>query len=769
MCFFAAILVVLLGVVSIIFGRLYLLERLFDWNVSKRSRQPYRLRENVSFLVPETAGRTDSFRRTVPVTVIEYARVTPVAYETNKNENANNNNNNVDDDTDTDTDDSGYGSETLNIARTMRLGYARSLKRFRRESITVGPSPNDTKCDDWMTVKNQVDLNDRLKRCDTNEGSRACFRCVESRRFARECVHLSKSITVTNSSDVVLTIPANDTADQGWCLPAEFRNISFVDDKPIPVNQGTLRNCNPNTGDWLLVRAESNDANLDASYNWICRCRYPNLMTNLYDLSSDCTRPVGCHPGGELDEKSRKGQIDPYANGYCVCDEQHKASFEASIGPVCIGKTIIDYGLTNLNDASNVDYLPISAISLDMMTLLTDLNPSDIKLPNPCHIDAFWQRKLTDDQCRLVEYTAVNGTRVAFCVSRNENYVAFRRTNDYLLNNHGKHPNACMYVGVRDMLDEDKSKFRPTTDREYVDNVYMLSYYNERVLPDVGLLVYRDDARVQRLKDRIVDDTTFVEWYKKNCTFGDTIQRTPMRFSASTFFVGTQQPLVVYNEFPDLTDVRATDVSTWFVLYDRAVNPDTRLQKLMIVSDEKDRKHIHPFERYGRATNVYLFLNWQDYNTYFSPTSGNCFGYGVVEGEQPVYLDYFEQTAEPKKMRKYGVQWFVRSNVEAMRYYPALSTRDNCGIDCKYGEPSGTLEQAYTNEYPKLWPVVTHGNRKLAPNSLHMHFDATVQIVVTNNFYMIMTNGYSGDFLDYKQPKYRALFELRPKKLDDLV
>lgn len=779
--FFAVTLIVLLGVILIIFGRLNLMEQLFDLNTTKRSRSAYRLRENVSFVAPESSVKrsrqnnnetNERFQRSVPVTLVEYLRVTPTYYD-------NDYNNDDDDDDDNNNENNAYGAQTVNIARTMRLGYRRSLKRFRREEITIDTT-NDTKCDDWMSVDDQATLNKRLRLCNVSEGSRACFRCVESRRFVRECIHLSKPVTVTNSNNVTLSIPANDTSDYGWCLPSEFRNISFVDDKPIPVNQGTLRNCNPNTGDWLLVRADAyrnvkenaardNNVNsLDPSYNWICRCRYPALMTNLYDLSSDCARPVGCQPGGELDEQSRTGKIDPYANGRCVCDARHKASFEPTIGPVCQGKTIVDYGLANLNDESIVDYLPISAISREMLSLLTDVDANNIKLPNPCHVDAFWKRKLTDNECRLVEYNDTAGNRMAFCVSSSENYVAFRRTSDYLLNNHGKYPNACVYVGARDILDEDKRKFRPTNHREYVDNLFVLSHYNQRVLPDVGLLVYRDDARIQRLKDSITGDRGFIEWYKANCRDIDPNEHIPMRFAMSTFFLN--RPLVVYNEFPDISSVRVTDVTMFFVLYDRAVNPSEKLQKLMIVSDEKGRKHIRPFERYGNLlTNVYLYLNAKDYNTYFSPTGNNCYGYGVVEEEQPVFLDYFDQTAEPKQMRKYGVQWFLRSTVDAIRYYPALSSRDFCGKGCGHGEPAGTLEDAYEKEYPKLWPVVTHGNRKIAPNSLHMHFDATVQIVITNNFYVVMTNGYSADFLDYKQSKNRTLFELRPKKFDDLV
>lgn len=756
--FFAVLVILLIGVTLVTFGRFNTLERLFEWRTS-RPDTVYRLRENVSFTRPvvnRAKKRSALFRAdddTVPVTIVDYLRVGS--------------------DLDESTMSKSYGVSIVDAARTMRMGYTRALKRLRQSSIVIGDdTKNETKCDQWMSASDQTTLMSHLKKCNVNEGSQACFHCVESRKFVRECVHMSKPLTTVNQQNLSLVIPANNEMDEGWCLPSSFRDVSFVDGKPIPIDTGTSqRNCNPNTGDWLLVRVDNSFANVDSSYNWICRCRYPSLMTNLYDLTTDCAKPVGCQPNGELDEDSRKGRVDPYANGRCLCNDRYKSSFDNTIGPICVSKTILDYGLENLNYPSMVDYLPISSISLEMLSLLVNVETKDIKLPNPCHFDAFWKNKLTDAECQLIEYTS-KSERIAFCVSRSENYVAFRRRSDYLLNNHGKHPNACVYVGARDILDEDKRQFNerpPSNHREYIDHAFNLSYYNGRALPDVGLLVYRH-RRVQKLYDLVINDRNYIDWYAHNCRDIDPSVRADLRFELSKIFLS--KPLVVYNVFPDVKSVTVVDVRSFFTLYDLAINPDERLQKIMIVSDDKEQKHIHPFKYYGTVDNVYLILDPKVYNTYlpkFPEQAINCNGYGAVEGDQPVYLEYFDQNADPKQMRKYGVQWFLRDEVEAMRFYPALQSIDKCGQFCMHGSPIGTLDDAYNKEYPKLWPVVVHGNRKFAPNVLHKHFDATVQIVITNNFYVLMTNGYSSDFLDHKQSKNRSVFELRPKGFIDFT
>lgn len=745
--FFATIVILLIGVTLVTFGRFRLLSQLFEWQTSRRD-DIYRLRENVSFVRPPSENRRKrTYDETISVTVVDYLRV----------------GNDVTDGT------KRYGVSTVDAARTMRMGYTRSLKRLRQSSIVVGDPSNETKCDLWMSTSDQTELIKQLKRCNVNDGSQACFHCAESRSFVRECVHMSRPLPLLNKENVSLVIPANSDVDEGWCLPSTFRDVTFVDDKPIPITSGTnQRNCNSNTGDWLLVRVTNSvSGSIDSAYNWICRCRYPSLMTNLYDLTTDCAKPVGCQPNGELDEDSRMGRVDPYSNGRCVCNDTHKSSFDKTIGPICVSRTILDYGFENLNAPGAVDYLPISAVSLEMLSLMVDVDVKNIKLPNPCHYDAFWKQKLTDAECQLIEYTS-DGKRIAFCVSRSENYVAFCRRSDYLLNNHGKYPNACIYVGVRDILDEDKREFiqRPVSGhREYIDHVFMLSYYNGRILPDVGLIVYRND-RVQKLYDLVVGDQRFAKWYAHNCLEIDPSERSQLIFGLSKFFL--TRPLVVYNVFPDVKSITAGDVRSLFTLYDLAVNPDERLQKLMTVSDQKNMKHIHPFNHYAKTKDVYLFLDSNDYNNYVpSKIPDSCVGYGVVDGEKPVYLEYFDQNADSRQMRKYGVQWFIRSaDTEAMRFYPALPTTDICGISCEYGGISGRLKDAYETEYPKLWPVVVHGNRKFAPNVLHRHFDATVQIVATNNFYIVMTNGYSSDFLDYKN-KNRYVFEARPKGFVD--
>ena len=110
--------------------------------------------------------------------------------------------------------------------------------------------------------------------CNLDAGARACDFCVDRRTSDIACVHVSRPLRYTLEDGYQRSILANAEPHLGWCLPREFeRRLG--------------RNCNPNTGRWLLSRSE------DGRPHFVCRCRYPNLMTNSSTMKDDCSLEIG--------------------------------------------------------------------------------------------------------------------------------------------------------------------------------------------------------------------------------------------------------------------------------------------------------------------------------------------------------------------------------------------------------------------------------------------------------------------------------------------
>lgn len=446
-----------------------------------------------------------------------------------------------------------YGVKKVDAKRARSLGFRSKLLSYERKEQIYIPeiSPDSKRCDLW---NEQQDAR-LLVKCKVAEGEQACFNCIESRKFVRYCVNFTRSIRVhiTHGTDVELgdqfiDIEANANKDEGYCLSSVFKNIAHSDGGLRPNDE--TRNCNPHTGDWLLARLTVLG---DSSYNWVCRCRYPNLMTNISTVFSDCMRPVGCRPDGELDDETKQGKTNPYTEGTCVCRKGFAAARDPTIGPVCMPTPIIsesnlpqqiypEYGLS----IKHVLKWPEDEQYLDpRVSVISGNNPHGIQLPNPCKYDAFTYEEMSDEEaCDLVT-EKIDGQYVAYCVMKSTHGLPVRSDRDYLRNNNGQYANACLRV---DHLD--------------VPNFYnfILSYQTSRsyeTRPDFGV-IYFQSSTLSAIKNSVKDDPE----YRKFLSF----VRPPSSLSP--------------NAYPPLLIVDTSNIEEWFTAYEQVPVTSTKLYGL---------------------------------------------------------------------------------------------------------------------------------------------------------------------------------------------
>lgn len=682
----------------------------------------------------------------------------------------------------------------VNTKRTTKLNYKRTILPYKRIDVHYVSDVNDDslRCDDWMNGSLS-----KLQSCNVNEGSDACFKCLESREYRRQCIHLPRPLTVSVASlsssssattDGTMILPANENSDQGWCLPSTFTNVYFDTDtgeaKPADEQK---RSCNVNTGDWLLSRLTVNSS----TYNWICRCRYPNLMTNSSDSMSDCSKPIGCMPHGQLDSRSRKGLIDPYNSGSCVCDAGYKAGFESNIGPVCVPEQIINFGLNETYQLFNMNFTNVlshDAISQEFLRLFSPEQRPNLRLPDPCSIDSFSGKNIDSSKCSVI-FATIDNQRRAMCTSYSPDYIVHTSDTDYLLNNGGLYPNSCLYTGMT-----THNRMVPNTN-EKVEGQFVLSYYNGTVYPDVGHVMNLDlhskESQTHKIRNIVEADKRFQTWLMKNVkplanpkdtseiVTNDWTQRDryPLRFDASLFYDEkfNKNFLIIYNSIPYDTPFTREDSARnvpfysdiQYVFNSNEFEPYRVL--LSLVSDDKTRLHPRLYEYLGSTNNCFVDMDEKTYD--YPPIVANtlnCLGPGRLLTGQSLYivydnrsLDEYQSTAEPKFN-----QWFIRSENKDEIYpnYPTQDYTNDSGL-----KPTGDYNLAKLGRIPTISPVLRYGNRQLAPNPFHPSFDATVQVYITTNFATVMTNGYSANVLNFRNiENIKRFFSERPKELVDL-
>lgn len=397
------------------------------------------------------------------------------------------------------------GVTRVDVELSQRRGYKRRILPYERvDEILIPEISDDSRiCDDFDEI-DPVQRN--LVKCSIDEGELACFNCIESRRYKRICVHLDSDVTIYRDSTPII-LPKNSTPTEGYCLPPNFSDMA-------PPSNNAVRSCNAYTGAWILSRLQTSDVN---SYNWVCSCRYPQLMTNLTSPLTDCLRDVACGPYGHLDPASAAGQQDPYVKGSCVCSSAYVPSFVEGVGPVC--------ATTNLRESSDAaadfingvigetyGFISSSDERIDKRFSQYFLN-KPVLVPNPCLVDSITGEQLPEspyilqmldiprsDKWHDSTYVPpVEGTvRAALCIpdpqrlvsdptimSTLSQYIGTRAPADYLANNGGRWCNGVTRISNTDypVANIDRAKYALFT--------YQFDAHDDSDLPDAGVLLSR--------------------------------------------------------------------------------------------------------------------------------------------------------------------------------------------------------------------------------------------------------------------------------------
>lgn len=681
--------------------------------------------------------------------------------------------------------DHGGGVSFVSGAQTYRLGFLRSLVPYRVRTAARKRGRRET--GEGYTCMDFVEPYE----CHIDGGRFACDFCADKKKADLRCVHMSRPFRYTQDDGSVQTIRANLEPHLGWCLPSEFeRRLDS--------------NCNPNTGRWLLTREKG-----EASF--VCRCRYPNLMTNSSSVKDDCSLPVGCYPG-RLDEDSRAGRVDPYTSGFCNCPASYYPDFDPTVGPLCRPNSILDEprgdnGLADVLAArgleSNYKVLPISHASPLFLQLFDGSrnNPSnDPRLPDPCSIDVLSGRAFTRDEegCYLERkwiafdfasersvLTRFNGQStkrqfdggkiVVYCDSRNPRFLPVQTSSDYLLNNHGRYPNACLRLS-------DNPLFGMQTGNEATNlsSLFMLSHYNSKYYPDVGVVISdstrhgkkRDERREKlfELAELVSKDELFqklvVDAVRPVKPYGS--KPLPLRHDLDEF-IRRSRTLVVYTHFPDVYELTVSEEG----------NPKREAICCGLVRFVYNLFRTTPVKAnlvYGQFVNKFYrristpvapdrYKLWavqtsDEYNNYYVGSSWTREIGQVPPASQALYTEWVP--VRPNKLQSLHRSKILFAALDAKdALYPPEDSY--CEIMRVCNTPnviSGTT--GHFDVLPSLWTTVYRdADRPLVPNSFHPGFDCTVMLAFFGDEgqpseVVLLTEQLSSNYLGVQQ--YARLF-----------
>lgn len=172
---------------------------------------------------------------------------------------------------------------------------------------------------DEIVLENDKQCNtNHLRKCNMNDGLKACFDCRE--RYAK-CVHFENDVTFIDEENKEKIIPHNSSPNEGYCLNTD-------DDL-------SQRKCNTKTGKWVLIKLDTDKT----SYGWICLCKYPGLVTQK-NIFEDCDVDVACGPRGNLASL----EVDPMINGRCICFDSNQISDRDDLkGPHCRNRSFFEF------------------------------------------------------------------------------------------------------------------------------------------------------------------------------------------------------------------------------------------------------------------------------------------------------------------------------------------------------------------------------------------------------------------------------------------
>lgn len=316
---------------------------------------------------------------------------------------------------------------------------------YEREGIIIPKeSPDSVYCDDWENIIS------KNIRCCLDCGFSACFNCIETRVYLRICKHLNEDMVIFDpDKEHDLVLPKNEKKNEGYCMSEGMAN-------GIDSGEDARRKCSIKNADWVLAR-KSTEGN--THYNFLCKCKYPHLLTNSKGLMSPCDKDVGCNGHGHLDPESVAGNIDPFLEGYCICDEENGwvSSRDELVGPICKTATFDEYPSYFFpNPTTDSIELYSDSVDRNFRNLISQKRQDGdrkVYLPNPCI-----------KPCTLELYT-FNGVNRYICTSRVEVVkekgkkiqrlgLSIRMERDYFEGNGGKFPNFCLVINNNDFADK---------------------------------------------------------------------------------------------------------------------------------------------------------------------------------------------------------------------------------------------------------------------------------------------------------------------------
>lgn len=361
-------------------------------------------------------------------------------------------------------------SQSRKNEKSRSLYGQRRIPQFERRGIVIPKWSNDTRaCDDF----------ENIVECLVSDGYNACFECIESRTYTRVCAHFSHDITLYDEkTNTNVTIPANSSSLNGYCVrenvAKDLRDLDAVEGRVSEMK----RECSIFNAEWLLTRKYTGDASI-SSYNFVCRCKYPNLMNNENGPMTACSKDVGCNGHGQLDDESRASKRDPFVDGTCMCEKGWLSERNDQIGPYCREATFEEwpslfFPTNNENESLELNSEYIDPTFQDRINGKRVDKDAKVWLPNPCTINGCTLEYYDNQRYICADYVTLSENGEILSVS-----IAVRTTRDYLKNNGGEYPNSCIHL---------------TPDE--INNYMVLRQYcsqeDTKAEPEIGILVRKN-------------------------------------------------------------------------------------------------------------------------------------------------------------------------------------------------------------------------------------------------------------------------------------
>lgn len=416
-----------------------------------------------------------------------------------------------------------------------RKDDGKRIPEYDRSGIVLPKRSDDTiECDDWETIVR------KNIRCCVNCGFSACFNCIEARTKLRVCKNLKEDLVLFDEiNDKTIVLPKNSSADYGYCMSKGLA------DGTANGNDDARRKCNIKNADWILARKQTEG---DTHYNFLCKCKYPHLLTNSGGLMSPCDKDVACNGHGHLDEDSVAGRVDPFISGVCICDEGWVGDRDNLVGPFCREATFEEYPsmFFGTRQSDNDIELNDERVNINFRSYMDELRKDgrkEVYLPNPC-----------GPPCKLRKID-----EIVFCQSQivadaesgiNSIGIGVRWDRDYFQGNGGLYPNACLSIKL-----SPKSYGKLRVRMQYMSHDW--NREGERFAPDFGF--HLDDNFLPNLwqQNSLIDFFQTEEYKEKLNSFVPLDQRKVLNDQGEDTVLDTA---LIWNYNDDKLSIQNEDI-----------------------------------------------------------------------------------------------------------------------------------------------------------------------------------------------------------------